>query len=79
MAIVKDKAGDFPLFGKVDRPYVTANRTGAATPYAAITPNYVGELYGWKDAAGAEEKMFRAQDLTNTGWVRVTPSLQPVA
>jgi hypothetical protein len=77
MAIVKDKSLGFPLWGGSDRPYVTPNRTGAATPYAAVVPLYVGEIYGWKDAAGAEQKLFRAQDMLNTGWVRVTPNLQP--
>lgn len=82
MAIVLDKSRNSPensALPRVDRPYVTANRSGAATPYAAVTPQYVGEIYAWKDAAGAEEKLFRAQDLLNTGWVRITPNLQPAA
>lgn len=78
MAIVKDKSREAPLWGGVDRPYVTANRTGASTPYAAVTPAYVGEIYGWLDATGAEQKLFRAMSTLNTGWVRVTPNLQPV-
>jgi hypothetical protein len=75
MAIVKDKSGNAPSV--IDRPYLTPNRSGSATPYASVTPAYVGEIYAWKDGTGAEEKLFRAADATNTGWVRVTPTLQP--
>ena len=77
MAIVKDKSLGGPLFGATDRAYQTPNRSGSSTPYAAVTPLYVGEIYSWKDGTGAEEKLFGAEDMLNSGWAMITPTLLP--
>jgi hypothetical protein len=61
MAIVANKGIVAPL----DVPWCTPNRTTAADPNGALTPQYVGELV--EDTAN--KKVWQATTAANSGWV----------
>lgn len=49
----------------IDDPMHKANRTGAATPLASVTPEYSGEIF--QDTTNG--KLYRAEGLTSADWV----------
>jgi len=63
MAIVLNRADG--AGGQVDQPFNTPNRKLGAAPNGSTVPLYAGELV-MDTTTGI---MYKAMDMTNTGWV----------
>jgi hypothetical protein len=66
MAIVANKA----VVAALDRPYTSPNRTTAADPNGALTPQYAGEIV----ADTTNKKWWMAGGLANNTWITYDPS-----